>query len=181
MAGVDLMLHILHKDLGGSVAIHVARRIVMAPRHVGEQALFIEAPPVPPGDDAMAKAQQWMLAALNVPITVEQMAAKAQMSRRSFHRRFLEKTSLAPLEWLQQQRIGRTKELLETTGLTIEEIAVRVGLGSPANLRQHFRRATSLSPTLIEWSFRTAESAAATPGTPRLRSRRARLMSGQDT
>lgn len=146
-AGVDLMLHILRKGLGGSVANHVARRIVMAPRRVGEQALFIEAPPVPPGDDAMAKAQQWMLAALNVPITVEQMAAKAHMSRRNFHRRFLEKTSLAPLEWLQQQRIGRTKELLETTGLTIEEIAARVGLGSPANLRQHFRRATSLSPT----------------------------------
>ncbi len=145
-AGVDLLLYVLRKDLGGSIANHVAKRIVMAPRREGEQAQFIETPPAPPGDDPIALVQQWMLSALGDPITVEEMAAKTQMSRRNFHRRFVERTSTAPLAWLQQQRIGRTKELLESTRLSVEEIAARVGLGSPANLRQHFRRATSLSP-----------------------------------
>jgi transcriptional regulator GlxA family with amidase domain len=146
-AGVDLLLHILRKDLGGAVANHVARRIVMAPRREGDQAQFIESAPVPPGDDEISAAQQWMLSNLGAAITVAQMAARVNMSRRNFHRRFLERTSMTPLAWLHQQRIGRTKELLETTDLAVQEIAVKVGLGSPANLRVHFRRVTTLSPT----------------------------------
>ena len=57
------------------------------------------------------------------------------------------------LAWLHQQRIGRTKELLETANLTVQEIATRVGLGSPANLRVHFRRATNTSPTRHREAF----------------------------
>jgi transcriptional regulator GlxA family with amidase domain len=146
-AGVDLLLHILRKDLGGAVANHVARRIVMAPRRDGDQAQFIETTPVPPGDDEISAAQQWMLSNLSAVITVAQMANRVNMSRRTFHRRFLEKTSMTPLAWLHQQRISRTKELLEATSLTVQEIAAQVGLGSPANLRVHFRRATTLTPT----------------------------------
>ncbi len=158
-AGVDLSLHILRKDLGPSIANHVARRIVMAPRDSG-QAQFIEAPPVPPGDDAIAAAQQWMLSTLDAPITVARMADRAHMSERTFHRQFLARTSLTPLAWLHRQRIGRTKELLETTGLTVQEIAGRVGLGSAANLRAHFRRATGITPTHHRRNFgpRTLES-----------------------
>jgi transcriptional regulator GlxA family with amidase domain len=146
-AGVDLCLHIMRHDLGAATANHVARRIVSPPRRDGDQAQFVEAPPVPPGDDPIAAAQQWMLSTLERPLTVAQMAAEARMSPRHFHRRFVDRTSLTPLNWLHQQRIARTKELLETTNLTVEEIAARVGLGTPANLRVHFRRATSISPT----------------------------------
>jgi transcriptional regulator GlxA family with amidase domain len=152
-SGVDLSLHILRTDLGSSVANQVARRILMAPRRQGEQAQFIETPPVPPGDDPLAATQQWMLSALETPITVAQMAEHAHLSPRHFHRRFLERTSMTPLAWLHGQRIGRTKELLETTELSIEDIATRVGLGTPANLRVHFRRATSISPTRHRQAF----------------------------
>ncbi len=145
-SGVDLALHLLRQDIGPAVANHVARRIVMAPRD-GGQDQFAEAPPVPPGDDALSAAQQWMLSALDQPITVADMASRAHMSPRTFHRRFLAGTARTPLAWLHEQRIGRTKELLETTGLSVEEIARQVGLGTPANLRSHFRRATSISPS----------------------------------
>ncbi|MBO1766182.1 helix-turn-helix domain-containing protein [Allobranchiibius sp. GilTou38] len=144
--GVDLALHLLRKDLGPAVATHVAKRIVMAPSREGEQAQFIEMPPIAPGDDYLAAAQQWMLARLGEQITVAQMARRARMSTRTFHRRFAERTSMTPLAWLLQQRIARTKELLEGTGLSVEQIAEQVGLGSPANLRTHFRRETSLAP-----------------------------------
>lgn len=152
-AGVDLSLHILRSDLGASVANHVARRIVTAGRREGGQGQFIEAPPAPPGDDPLAAAQQWMLANLAQPLTVAQMAARAYMSPRSFHRRFSEATSMTPVAWLHQQRIGRLKELLETTELTVEDLAGQVGLGSTANLRQHFRRATGLTPSRYRLLF----------------------------
>jgi transcriptional regulator GlxA family with amidase domain len=159
-SGVDLCLHILRKDLGPAVANHVARRIVMTPRREGDQAQFIESPPMPPGEDVLAATQQWMLSHLSEPITVAQMAARARMSARHFHRRFHECTGRTPVAWLHEQRIARAKELLETTDRTVEDIASGVGLGSPANLRTHFRRATSISPTRHRQAFsRMAPSA----------------------
>jgi transcriptional regulator GlxA family with amidase domain len=146
-SGIDLCLHILRKDLGPAVANHVARRIVMAPRREGDQAQFIEPAALPPGEDVLAATQQWMLLHLDEPLTIAQMAARARMSARHFHRRFHDSTGRTPIAWLHEQRIARSKELLETTDLTVEDIASQVGLGSPANLRTHFRRATSISPT----------------------------------
>jgi transcriptional regulator GlxA family with amidase domain len=159
-AGVDLSLHILRKDLGAPISNHVARRIVMAPRRDGEQAQFIEPAPVPPGDDVLADTQQWMLSNLQKPITIAQMAAHAHLSPRHFHRRFLDQMNETPLNWLLEQRIGRAKELLETTDLSVEEIAQRIGLGSATNLRVHFRRATSISPTRHRYAFAHADNAA---------------------
>lgn len=151
--GLDLALHLLRRDVGPSLANHVARRVVMAPRGEREQAVFIEAPPTPPCDSAIAAAQQWMLANLADPLTVDQMATKAAMSRRSFHRHFLAGTGTTPLAWLHQQRILRTKELLESTDDTVDDVAAAVGLGTAANLRAHFRKATTLSPTRYRQMF----------------------------
>lgn len=153
LSGVDLALHILRTDLGPAVANVVARRIVMAPRHEGDQAQFIEVPPVPPGDDALAGARQWMLAHLDEQLSVARMAQRASLSTRHFHRRFHDAYGRTPIAWLHEQRIARAKELLETTDLPIDQIAGRVGLGTPANLRVHFRRATSVSPRRYREAF----------------------------
>ncbi len=153
--GLDLALHLLRRDIGPSLANHVARRVVMAPRDEQAQAVFIEAPATPPCDSAIAAAQQWMLAHLADPVTVDQMAARAAMSRRSFHRHFLAGTGSTPLAWLHHQRIQRTKELLETTDDTVDDIAAQVGLGTPANLRAQFRKTTTITPTRHRRLFTT--------------------------
>jgi transcriptional regulator GlxA family with amidase domain len=151
--GIDLSLHLLRKDLGPAIANHAARRIVIAPRREGDQAQFIESPPMPPGEDVLAATQPWMLSHLGEPITVAEMAARAHMSTRHFHRRFHDSTGRTPVAWLNEQRIARTKELLETTDASVEDIASRVGLGSPSNLRTQFRRASSISPTRHRQAF----------------------------
>jgi transcriptional regulator GlxA family with amidase domain len=145
-AGVDLCLRVLHDDLGAAAARHVSRRIVMAPRRPHGQQQFVEKRVVPPGDDLVARAQQWMLTVLGEDLSIRDMALHVNMSERTFHRRFRERTGLSPLSWLREQRIARAKELLENSELPIAWIAREVGMGTPANLRTHFRRATNLSP-----------------------------------
>ncbi|MET8850797.1 helix-turn-helix domain-containing protein [Amycolatopsis sp. NPDC004625] len=152
-AGVDLCLHLLRLDLGAAAARHVARRIVMAPRPADGQRQFVEPVLAPPGDDVIARVQQWMVTALERALSVKDMAAEAGMAERTFHRRFRERTGLPPLAWLRDQRIARAKELLENSELSVEEIARRVGLGTATNLRVQFRRATNVSPREHRRSF----------------------------
>ncbi|MFJ9782706.1 GlxA family transcriptional regulator [Amycolatopsis sp. NPDC101161] len=145
-AGVDLCLHLLNVDLGPAAARHVARRIVMAPRPADGQRQFVEKAVVPPGDDVIARAQQWMLVSLEQNLSVKDVATRFAMSERTFHRHFREKIGSPPLTWLRDQRIARAKELLENSELSVEDIARRVGFGTATNLRVQFRRATSVSP-----------------------------------
>jgi transcriptional regulator GlxA family with amidase domain len=152
-SGIDLCLHLLRRDLGPAVANQVSRRLVMAPRDAGDQAQFIEYPPVPPGEDVLAATRQWMLKHLDEPLTVARMAERARLSPRHFHRRFLDTTGATPLAWLHEQRLARAKELLETTDVPVEDVAGRVGLGTPANFRAHFRRATNIAPSGYRRAF----------------------------
>ena len=63
-------------------------------------------------------------------------------------------TGTSPLQWLLAQRVRLAQELLETTDDSVERIARRTGLGTPANLRQHFTRATSVNPATYRQVFR---------------------------
>ena len=57
----------------------------------------------------------WMAAHLPDDLTVEQMAARAIMSPRTFARRFRTTFGTSPYRWLLQQRIALAQRLLETT------------------------------------------------------------------
>lgn len=154
-AGIDLALHIVRLDYGAEIANHVARRMVVAPHRDGGQAQFAVAP-VPPtaDDDLLGPALSWMTDHLDEAMTVAGLARLARTSPRTFARRFREATGTTPGRWLRHQRLARAQELLETTDLTVDAVATRVGLGSAANLREHFRRFTGTTPTVYRQRFR---------------------------
>ncbi len=151
-AGIDLCLHIIRSDLGAAVANSVARRIVAQPQREGRQSQFIELA-VPDGDDQMSDLRDWMLRNLEAPVTVRSLAGRAHMSERSFSRHFTARTGLPPLRWLLTHRVERAKILLETTPLSVDEIAARCGLGSRANFRAQFKKVTSVPPTTYRTHF----------------------------
>jgi transcriptional regulator GlxA family with amidase domain len=158
MAGVDLALHILRRDRGPSIANHMARRIVMAPRPELSQDQFRELPSVSPGDEVIDDLQNWMAGSLDRPFTVGEMAARTHLSARQLHRRFLDCTGQSPLAWLHERRIARARDLLETTDVPIDVISRTVGLGTAANFRAQFRRSTGVPPGNYRQSFRTSTS-----------------------
>ncbi|MFF8830725.1 helix-turn-helix domain-containing protein [Streptomyces sp. NPDC015131] len=153
-AALDLCLHLVRRDHGVRVASRLARRLVVHAHRTGGQAQFIEAP-LPPSDaDSLGPVLQWATEHLARPLTVEDLARRARMSPRSFHRRLLETTGTTPLKWLLQQRVARAQLLLETTDLSVERIGADSGLGSAANLRHHFGRTVGVSPTAYRKAFR---------------------------
>lgn len=154
-AGMDLCLHVLRRDNGTDYANGVARWNVVAPHREGGQAQFIDQPlPATPGGFAATRA--WALEHLDRPLTVEQLARHAHVSERTFTRRFRAETGQSPKQWLLAQRVQHARRLLESTDLSVEEVAVRAGFGSPATLRVHFQRATATRPTAYRATFRAA-------------------------
>lgn len=146
-AAVDLGLHIVRLDHGPEVANHVARRMVVAPHREGGQAQYVSAPiAAVPYRDGLGAVLEWLREHLDEPLSVQQVARLAAMSPRTLARRFRETTGTTPMRWLRHQRVTRAQELLASTDLPVEAVARRVGMGTAANLRQHFRAATGLSP-----------------------------------
>ncbi|WP_128977312.1 GlxA family transcriptional regulator [Streptomyces roseicoloratus] len=145
-AGLDLCLHLVRKDLGAGVAAALARRMVGPAHRPGDRPQFVEAPLPPSGEDGLGAALQWAVEHLHEPLTVEELARRAHMSPRTFHRRVREAHGTTPLQWLLGERVARARTLLESTDLPVERVAGESGLGSAANLRRHFTRALGVSP-----------------------------------
>ncbi|WP_206792054.1 GlxA family transcriptional regulator [Amycolatopsis sp. MtRt-6] len=154
-SGIDLCLHLLRRDHGAAVANAVARDIIAAPHREGGQAQFIDRPPVTTDRTGLGATLEWALTRLAEPLTVADLAAHARMSARSFARNFAVETGTSPMKWLNSARVNQARELLETTATSVDDIAVRCGLGTPANFRQHFRRATGTTPSEYRRVFAT--------------------------
>jgi hypothetical protein len=65
---------------------------------------------------------------------------------------------VAPLQWLNAQRVMYAQRMLESTDLAMDQIAIRSGFGSLVAMRGHFRRMLSTSPTAYRSGFRTTPS-----------------------
>lgn len=147
-AGLDLCLHIVRSDHGARIANDVARRLVISPHRAGGQAQYIETPvPEPTTDGQIAAGMAWALANLDTPITLDELATQSAMSRRSYLRRFAKETGTTPIKWLIEQRIQASLALLESSSLSIEQIATRVGFESPVTYRHHFVRGLRTTPS----------------------------------
>jgi transcriptional regulator GlxA family with amidase domain len=160
-AGIDLSLHVIRADQGAACADRVARHLVAPPHRDGGQAQYF--PAVEP--EAAAEAipggsleatREWARGRIAEPLTVAEMARHANVSPRTFARRFRAETGTTPLQWLLSRRVLEARRLLEESDLPVETVALRAGFGNAASLRDHFRRATATTPTAYRRTFRPA-------------------------
>ncbi len=153
VSGVDLCLHLVRKDHGSELANHIARRCVIPPWRDGGQAQYIEQPMPEPGATGTAATREWALERLDQPLTLADLAAHAEMSPRTFARRFTEEAGTSPGRWVIQQRVHQARRLLETTDLSVERIAHEVGFGGAISLRQHLHSVIGVSPLAYRRAF----------------------------
>jgi transcriptional regulator GlxA family with amidase domain len=155
-AAMDLCLHLVRRDHGSAVANVVARRLVVPPHRAGGQAQFVTTPVPEQDDHPLGELLPWVLRRLDQPLTVEDLARRANMSSRHLARHFQAVTGTTPLQWLLTQRIRRAQELLETTDDSVDTIAAAAGMGTGATLRRHFHRALGVPPDAYRRTFRTS-------------------------
>ncbi|PVZ54149.1 transcriptional regulator FtrA [Pseudomonas sp. B1(2018)] len=152
-AGIDACLHLVARDFGTQVANSVARRLVMSPQRSGGQAQFIPTPVSPTPRSDLSRVMQWARERLHEPLEVRDLASEAAMSERTFLRRFTEASGQSPKTWLQQQRLGRARELLESSDQNTEQIAERCGYRSVESFRVAFRTVVGVPPSVYRERF----------------------------
>lgn len=154
-AGLDCCLHLLRSRFGAELANRVARRLVVAPHRPGGQAQFVERPlPVTAGEQRLQGLLAWMAGHLEQALSLDALAAKALMSRRSFTRHFRQATGSTVQQWLLNQRLARAQRLLESGTQSIEQVAQAAGFGSALSLRQHFQARLGMAPLAYRKQFR---------------------------
>lgn len=93
------------------------------------------------------RCQELMRARLSEDISLDELAAEAQLSPFHFARMFKQSMGVPPRVYLTQLRMERACELLEQTDLSIIDIAVEVGYSSSQVLARVFSKYQHISPT----------------------------------
>lgn len=154
-AGIDCCLHMIRERYGAESANGVARRLVVPPHRQGGQAQFIEQPvPATARESRLSDLIDWVRANLDQPHTLDSLAEKALMSRRTFTRQFRQMTGMTVGQWLHDERLALTQRLLESSDQSIDAVATLAGFGSPESLRLHFRKAYGVSPAAWRQTFK---------------------------
>ena len=157
-AGIDLALGMIEEDHGRSLALRVARSLVVHLKRTGGQsqfsnlllAQFAASPPV-------RLVQEWALENLAADLSVKALAVRAHMSERTFRRAFAEETGETPRDFVERIRIDAARGLFEEAQLAMQAVATRCGFATVDNLRRAFVRRLGVTPQQYRQRFRLAD------------------------
>ena len=153
-AGMDLALALVREDLGDEAALAIARQHVIFLMRPGGQSQFSAhlAPDAYP-KGKLAGFLRWIPEHAAEDLDVAGLAAKANMSERSFARNFLRETGETPARYLERARIDAARRLLTASDLPVGTVAARAGFGSEERMRRAFQRQLKTSPGAFRARF----------------------------
>jgi transcriptional regulator GlxA family with amidase domain len=154
-AGMDLCLHLVRRDFGAAAAARVARAAVMPLERTGGQAQFIVHEIPETGHATFGPLLEWIEQHLDHDLSLAALAGQAGMSTRTLSRRFQEHVGTTPGEWVTRARLRQAQRFLETTDLSIEQVAQAAGFGAPTVMRERFRAVMGTSPIAYRQAFRS--------------------------
>ncbi|MDA3959842.1 MAG: AraC family transcriptional regulator [Planctomycetota bacterium] len=100
-----------------------------------------------PDAERLFAARRTMVEQLDRAWSLEEVADLAALSVSQFSLRFRRRFGLSPMRYLGEQRMAAAQRLLEQTGLTVQQVAWRVGFPDPLYFSRQFRRHAGLSPS----------------------------------
>jgi transcriptional regulator GlxA family with amidase domain len=145
-AGIDLALALVEEDLGRTVALAVARYLVVFLKRPGGQAQFSTTLSLQAAEDKFGALHDWIGRHLAEDIPLPVLARQAGMSERSFSRRYAEATGLTPVHAVERLRVEAARRLLSESRLPVKRISQRCGFGSEETMRRSFLRVLAATP-----------------------------------
>ncbi|QLL64635.1 helix-turn-helix domain-containing protein (plasmid) [Sinorhizobium mexicanum] len=146
MAWINLGLKLVDRLLGTAVMLATARFMLVDPGAREQSYYSVFAPRLDHGDPVILKIQHWLHGTSTKGVTLQMMAERAGLGERTFLRRFQKATGLNPTEYCQRLRIAKSRELLERSYLSIEQVAWQSGYDDTNAYRKIFRKILGVSP-----------------------------------
>ncbi|HEY6125080.1 MAG TPA: GlxA family transcriptional regulator [Steroidobacteraceae bacterium] len=156
LAWADMGLSLVERLLGPTVMCTTARFMLMDPPGREQRAYGEFTPHLQHGDKTILSIQHWLQANSTTACSVSRLADRVNLSERTFLRRFMKATGVKPSEYHQRLRVARSRELLEFTRDSVEQIAAATGYEDPGGFRRIFKRVVGLSPTEYRRRFQRA-------------------------
>jgi transcriptional regulator GlxA family with amidase domain len=153
-AGIDLALAFVERDLGGRVALSVARELVVYLKRSGGQMQFSE--PLRfqmRATDRFADLATFIVANLDEDLSVEVLAKRAGLGVRHFSRRFTAVFNVAPATCVEQMRLDESRKRLVASRRTVDSVAASVGYANADSFRRAFVRRFGIAPSLYRQRF----------------------------
>ncbi|CAE6866996.1 GlxA family transcriptional regulator [Paraburkholderia domus] len=156
-AGIDLALALIEEDVGHAVAMQAARRLVVFMKRPGGQSQFSAALAAQASAGGPFEAlHSWMASHLRDDLSVERLAERAQMSPRTFARRYVDEVGRTPAKTVSALRLEAAARALAESYRPLKRIALDCGFGSEQNLRRAFVRRFGVLPLEYRERFESA-------------------------
>lgn len=144
MAQMDLMLAVVAKFASPGLSEACARYLLLDQRR--SQAPYMAVTFLAGQDPQIARAEAWARAHIARDFSMDELASAVGLAPRTFARRLASVCGLSPVKFAQRIRMEAAERLLETTRLSVDEVARRVGYAEPSTLRRLIRREARRSP-----------------------------------
>ena len=143
-AQTDLMLQLLRMRFGVALADAVSRVLLIDGRDA--QAPFIVPAMLANGNEFIARLSQQIDAAFPNTLSVADIAAHHRISERTLARRVKTVTGKSPSALIQCVRLKRARMLLETSRMSIDQVAEHIGYSDSTALRRLMRKVFGATP-----------------------------------
>ena len=143
----DLTLHHVHRFINKDVSEHLSHHFSHEVRQPYDRLSFSAEENTNHPDELILQAQLWLQNNLHkTAISMQELAQLFGMSQRNFTRRFKQATNILPVQYLQKQRLAAAQDLLQSSNLSIKEIAYRIGYLDVSYFTKLFKKSTSITP-----------------------------------
>lgn len=150
---VDVALAMIEEDLGRSIAIEIARFLVVYVKRRGEERQLSAILENQSHSDKFDELHAWILANLSSRITLGMLAQRVGMSVRNFSRAYVTAFGRTPMNFILTARLDVAARALTGTADRISQIAFESGFSSEEQMRRHLLARYGMSPG----RFRAAE------------------------
>ena len=142
----NLLLFLVEKFTSRRIAIQAAKFFVIDMDRRDQSPFIIFNGQKNHKDEDIIRAQEFIEQHYAGKISVDKIADRFHMSRRTFERRFKKATRNTVAEYVQRVKIEATKKQLETGRKSIPEVMEEVGYNDLKTLREVFRKVTGMTP-----------------------------------
>jgi transcriptional regulator GlxA family with amidase domain len=152
LAHTDLVLHLLRMHCGAALAEAVSRVLLID--HRLAQAHYVIPSVLASGNALVAQLSAQIEAALPKVPSMRELAKHMCMSERTLARHVVAATGLPPLALVQHVRLARARALLESSRLSVDLVAEKVGYADATALRRMMKKATGATPRQMRSTLR---------------------------